>query len=203
MEEHVLARSVIAPLGGLLEIGAVTATGTWRLADVSVGAFLDDRGPEVERVLDGIHRVCAFGPVFTAVADELGCFRDHEVTAAALLLWSGGVEGVRPDLESPQAVRRMCRAGADLQLTEFLHALITAALVAETDADCGARALTELLALTTALADGTGRCTPASAFRTWRTGRLTQVLRPGSGAPEWGRAGFRAYERALDGLLDR
>ncbi len=127
MEEHILARSVIAPLGGLLEMGAADS------------------------------------------ADELGYFRDHEITAPSLLLWSGLVEGVRPDLESPAAVRRMCRAGGDLQLTELLHALITAALVAETDAGPGARLLTEILTLTTALTDGTGRCTPAGAFRTWRT----------------------------------
>ncbi|MDT9698635.1 hypothetical protein [Streptomyces sp. P17] len=202
MEEHVLARSVVVPLGGLLEIGAVTATGTWSLAEVSLGTFLAERRDEVHQVLAGIQGLCAFGPVFLGVADELGYLRDHEVTAPSLLLWSGGVEGVRPDPESPGAVRRMCRAGADLQLTEILDALVAAALVAGTDAGPGARLLTGILTLTTALTDGTGRCTPAIAFRTWRARCLPPVLRPDSGAPESGRAGFRAYERALDELLD-
>ncbi|CCK29706.1 hypothetical protein BN159_5327 [Streptomyces davaonensis JCM 4913] len=199
------ARSVIAPLGGLLEIGAVTATGTWTLSEVSLGAFLDDRRDEVDQVLADIHSLCAFGPVFLAVADELGYLRDHEVTSAFLLLWSGGVEGVPPDLselESPMAVRRMCRAGADLQLTELLDALVTAALPAQTDAKTGARLLTGILSGVTALADGTGRCTPATAFRTWRTRCLPRTLHPHSGTPESRRAGLRAYERALDALLD-
>ncbi|WAZ22091.1 hypothetical protein STRCI_003311 [Streptomyces cinnabarinus] len=202
MEDHRAARAVIAPLGGLLEIGAVTATGTWALPEVSIGAFLDARREELTHVLAGIHRLCGFGPVFTTVADELGYFHDHEVSAPSLLLWSGGVEDVRQDLHSPAAVRRMCRTGADLQLTELLDASVTAALVAGTDPATGARLLTGILSGVTALADGTGRCTPATAFRSWRVRCLTRVLDPRSGAPESGRAGFRAYERALDELLD-
>ncbi|MES5823641.1 hypothetical protein [Streptomyces sp. RG80] len=77
--EHVLARSVIAPLGGLLEVGAVTATGTWSLSDASVGAYVERRRSEVDRLLAGIHTVGGFGPVFMAVLDELGYLRDHEV----------------------------------------------------------------------------------------------------------------------------
>ncbi|MBC2907256.1 hypothetical protein [Streptomyces cupreus] len=118
----------------------------WGLADVSLGAFLDDRGDDVDRVLTGIHSLCAFGPVFMTVADELGYLRDHEVTAPFLLLWSGGGRADRGSAG--------CGNGRGT----------------------GARLLTEILTLTTALTD--------------------------SGAPEWGRAGFRAYERALDGLLD-
>lgn len=33
MTQQTIARSVIAPLGGLLEVGAVTATGSWRLSE--------------------------------------------------------------------------------------------------------------------------------------------------------------------------
>ncbi|MEV0175389.1 hypothetical protein AB0I00_30250 [Streptomyces sp. NPDC050803] len=200
--EHVVARSVIAPLGGLLEIGAVTATGTWRLPDASLGTFLSHHRSELDRLLAGIHEVCGFGPAFLEVADELGYLREHELTAIFLLLWSGGVEGVSPHLEEPAAVRRMCRTGADLQLAEFLDALIAAALVAGTEARSGARTISEILALAAALADGTGRCTPATAFRGWRVRCLVPHLRPDSGAPEQGKAGFRAYERALEELLD-
>lgn len=196
-----LARSVIAPLGGLLEIGAVTATGTWDLAGASLGAFLAEREGELTRVLAGVRGLCAFGPVFTTVADELGFFSDHEITAPSLLLWSGGVEGVRPGLEHPTAVRRTCRTGADLQLTELLHALVTAALVAGTGAVSGARELAGVLSLATGLADGTGHCTPATAFRAWRLRHLVPVLRPDSGAPESGKEGFRAYERAMDAVI--
>ncbi|MGV9454939.1 hypothetical protein [Streptomyces sp. NPDC003635] len=179
----------------------MTATGTWAPGDASLGAFLAERDGELTRILAGIRGLCAFGPVFTAVVGELGYFRDHEITAPSLLLWSGGVEGVRPDLAHPTAVRRMCRTGADLRLTEFLQALITAALVAKTDTTPGARELADILTLATDLVDGTGHCTPATAFRAWRLRCLIPVLRPDSGAPESGKAGFRADERALDAVI--
>jgi hypothetical protein len=211
--EHVLARSVIAPLGGLTEVGAVTATGTWSLRDVSVGAFVAARRGEVDRLVSGIRTVGGFGAVFGAVLEELGYLRDHEVTAAALLLWSGGVEDVSADLaelESPVAVRRMCRMAADLQLVELLDALLTAAIAAgvgagpgaRTDTGTGAPEVAEVLRLAVDLADGSGRCTPAGVFRAWRVARLPALLRPGSDAPGYGKAGFRGYERGLAGLLD-
>jgi len=203
--QQTLARSVIAPLGGLLEVGAVTATGTWRLSDVSVGVYVTAHQSEVDRLLSGIQRVGAFGEVFLTVLDELGYLRDHEVTGPALLLWSGGVEALPvdvADLEEPATVRRMCRMAADLQLTEFLDALITAALAAGVEAEAGARGVAEVLGLAVGLADGSGRCSPVSAFRMWRVARLPSRLRPGADAPEWGKAGFRGYERGLAELLD-
>ncbi|SNX61574.1 hypothetical protein SAMN06272735_3316 [Streptomyces sp. TLI_55] len=205
MTQQTLARSVIAPLGGLLEVGAVTATGTWRLSDVSVGAYVTAHQAEVDHLLSGIHRVGAFGEVFLTVLDELGYLRDHEVTGLALLLWSGGVEGLPvdvADLEEPSTVRRMCRMAADLQLTEFLDALITAAVAAGVETGAAARKVAEVLGLAADLADGSGRCSPAGVFRTWRVARLPSLLRPGSDAPEWGKAGFRGYERGLAELLD-
>ncbi|NEA68182.1 hypothetical protein [Streptomyces sp. SID12488] len=49
-----LARAVFGPLGGVVEVGAVNSTGTWELADVSVGDFLARRRGDVERLLTGI-----------------------------------------------------------------------------------------------------------------------------------------------------
>uniref|UniRef100_A0AAU1ZYD2 Uncharacterized protein n=2 Tax=Streptomyces TaxID=1883 RepID=A0AAU1ZYD2_9ACTN len=198
-----LARAVFGPLGGVVEVGAVNATGTWALADVSVGVFLDRRQSDVERLLDGIRSVCRFGDAAMAIVDELGRFRDHEVPAAFLLLWSAGVTGVPQPLEKleePPVVRRMCRMAADLQLTYFLQALITAALATGTDPRQGAPKVAELLRTAADLADGTGGSAPLDIFRMWRVAHLPGILRPGSDAPESGKAGFRAYDELLEEL---
>ncbi|WP_405925304.1 hypothetical protein [Streptomyces sp. NBC_00035] len=162
----------------------------------------------MDRLLNGIRAVCGFSDASMAILDELGRFRDHEVLAPFLLLWSGGVEGVLErreeleELEEPQTVRRMCHMGADLQLTQFLQALINGALAAGTEARQGAGAVAEILGIAVDLADGTGRTTPTGVFRTWRVACLPSILRPESSAPESGRAGFRAYARGLEELLD-
>ncbi|WP_143674388.1 MULTISPECIES: hypothetical protein [Streptomyces] len=204
--ESSLARSVFGPLGGVIEVGAVNATGTWEIADVSVGRFLASRQHDVERLLGGIREVCKFSNAAMAIVDELGRFRDHEVPAAFLLLWSGGIEAVPQnlaELEEPLRVRRMCRMAADLQLTHFLQALITAAIAAGTEAGQGAADVAEILGTAADLADESGRTAPPEVFRLWRVAYLPGILRPESDAPESGKAGFRAYDQALEQLLDR
>ncbi|MFD0223343.1 hypothetical protein [Streptomyces hirsutus] len=200
-----LAREVFGPLGGIVEVGAVNATGSWNLSEVSVGDFLADRSEDVERLLDGIRSVARFSEEAMAIVDELGRFRDHEVPAAFLLLWSAGVTGVSQPLEKleePEVVRRMCRMAADLQLTLFLQALVTAALAAGTEAGRGAARIVETLGVASSLADRTGGSAPGLVFRVWRVAHLPGILRVGSGAPEQGKAGFRAYDQALEHLLE-
>ncbi|GGQ67845.1 hypothetical protein GCM10010250_45260 [Streptomyces althioticus] len=139
---ELLAREVFGPLGGVVEIGAVNATGTWRLADVSLGDFLHGRRAEVDVLLARLRSACAFDSTAMSIAWDLGWLRPHDVTAASLLLWSGGLTGVPDDpaeLESPAVVRHMCQVGADLQLTRLLHASVTAAVTAGTEAKRGAR----------------------------------------------------------------
>ncbi|MFS8202680.1 hypothetical protein ACLVWQ_28845 [Streptomyces sp. CWNU-52B] len=204
--ESSLARSVFGPLGGVIEIGAVNRTGTWELSDVSVGDFLTRRQDDVAEMLDRIRTVCAFGDAAMGIVDELGRFRDHEVPAAFLLLWSGGLEAVPRDLaelDEPVRVRRMCRMAADLQLSHFLQALITAAIVAGTEAGRGAEQVAGILRLAAGLADESGRSAPTVIFRMWRVAHLPGILRPESDAPESGKAAFRAYDGALEHLLDR
>ncbi|MBX9363060.1 hypothetical protein [Streptomyces sp. WAC04114] len=109
-----MARAVFAALGGVVEIGAVRATGTWLLPDVSVGAFLESWQDDLRRLLEGVRVVGRFSGEVMAVADELGYFADHDVPAASLLLWSEGITGVPqpPErLEESELVRRMCRIG--------------------------------------------------------------------------------------------
>lgn len=199
-----LARGVFAPLGGVVEVGAVNATGTYVLADVSVGEFLARRHADVARLMDGVRQACGFDDAVMRTADEFGWFRDYKVEAAHLLLWSAGVTGV-PDsiegLDESPVIRRMCRMAADLQLTEFLHAVITAAVAAMTDPRRGAAAIVDVLTTACDLADATGGVVPAQVYRTWRVAHLPGVLRPQSDAQEYGKAGFRAYDAELERLL--
>ncbi|MFJ4619108.1 hypothetical protein [Streptomyces sp. NPDC088812] len=203
--EEQVARPVFAALGGIVEIGAVVATGTWSVTAASVGDLVHGRGDEVRRLLDLVRDIGGFTPAAMGLADALGYLRDHPVTVEWLLLWSRGIEGV-PDpveeLERPDVVRRMCRAGADLQLAELVQALVTAALVkagGEADVRQDAERVAEVLAIAVRLV---GQSTPAAAFRTWRVMFLPDIVRPGSNAPEAGKAGFRAFARVLDGVLE-
>ncbi|MFB6768866.1 hypothetical protein [Streptomyces sp. Tu 4128] len=182
----------------------MNATGTWSVPDVSVGRFLGDRSEDVARLLSGIRSVCRFSDAGMAVVDELGRLRDHEVPAASLLLWSAGVTGVPEPverLEEPALLRRMCRMAADLQLTLLLQALVTAAVAAGTGAVRGAEQIVEVLTTACALADPNGGSTPGLVFRMWRVAHLPGILRPESDAPDEGKAGYRAYDEALDQLL--
>lgn len=202
----ILAREVFGPLGGVVEIGAVNSTGTWDLADVSVGGFLARKRDEMSCLMAGIRSVCRFGDAEMAMADEVGWFRDYEVSAAHLLLWSGGLTGVPEPLEKmdePAQVRRMCRMGADIQLTDLLQALITGAVAAGTEPHQGAPRIADILGIASNLADPTGRSTPALVFRMWRVAHLSPILRADSDAPVSGRAGFRAYDEALEELHSR
>ncbi|MFE7172461.1 hypothetical protein [Streptomyces sp. NPDC057616] len=209
VSEELLARDVFGPLGGVVDVGAVNATGSWQLADVSVGDFLARRQEDVERLRAAIRSLCGFGDPVMAIADELGWLRDHQVSGVSLLLWSGGAAGAPRSLEGlerlddPSVVRRMCRVAADLQLTRFLQGVIAAAVAAGTDVSRGAPKVVEVLDYGADLAGGSvGRgVRPAEIFRMWRVAHLPGLLEPGSGAEEDDKARLRAYEQALDGLL--
>lgn len=200
-----LARAIFAALGGVVEIGAVRATGTGALADVSVGDFLAPRQDDLRRLMEDVRALGRFPDAVMAIARELGYFADHEVPAASLLLWSEGITGVPepPErLEEPALVRRMCRIGADLQLTRLLQALVTAALAAGTESGEGVAGIAEVLRVACDLVEpGRAGITPADVHRMWRVAHLSAILRPASDAPDWGKAGYRAYDAELERLL--
>ncbi|MEU9915327.1 hypothetical protein [Streptomyces sp. NPDC051001] len=208
------ARWVFGPLGAVVMAGAVNATGTGELADVSVGEFLARRRDDFERLMDGIRSVCRFDDAAMGIADEMGWFGEYEVDAAHLALYSGYLAAT-PEfldrLDQPPAVRRMCRMAADLQLTEFLGALIGVAVQAEAEAEAetetdagagqGAARIVDVLVIACDLADPTGATAPAQAFRMWRVAQLPGTLDPRSHTPSYLKAGFRAYDEALETLL--
>ncbi|MEV5977085.1 hypothetical protein [Streptomyces sp. NPDC052114] len=206
LPESVLARSVFAPLGGIVEIGAVAATGTWTLTDASVAGFVAARRGEVARILELVQEIGDFGAPAMGILDELGYLREHPVEAASLLLWSSGYEEVSPRLEEPDAVRRMSRMAADLQPARFLQALIEAAITRGPDVPQGAELIAEALRMATdLLADASDDNSPAAAtrtaFRIWRTTHLAGLLLPTSQAHPEARPLFRAYGHAVDELL--
>ncbi|MEV0116391.1 hypothetical protein AB0H77_24585 [Streptomyces sp. NPDC050844] len=205
ISESVLGRSVFGPLGGIVEIGAVAATGSWSLADASVGAFVSARRDEVTRLLEVIREVGNFSTPTMDIFDELGYLRDHSVAAPSLLMWSSVYEDVSPRLEEPDAVRRMSRMGADLQLTRFLQALVNAAIARDPEASRGAELIAEALRIAVGLADGALDGDPVTAqrnvFRMWRVSCLADLLLPDSPARPDARTCFREYAHVLERML--
>lgn len=197
------ARELFAPLGAVVAVGALNATGTWSFADVSVGAFLAGRRQQWDRLFAAVCALCAFDrDEATAIADEMAYFRDYDLSAALLVLWSAGVTGVESLRDpSPPVVRRMCRMAADLQLGEFLDMLVHMALDAGMDAAAGAPQVIEILTAAGALADPAGNVTPHHVHRMWRVAHLPSALRPDSSTAEHIKAGLRSYDGTLEELL--
>ncbi|MFE2827832.1 hypothetical protein [Streptomyces sp. NPDC059271] len=65
----------------------------------------------------------------------------------------------------------------------------------------GTDEIASILRLACELVDGTGRNTPEGAFRMWRIAHLPGLLDPNAAAPEWVKAGRRAYDEELERLL--
>ncbi|MEQ8142450.1 hypothetical protein [Streptomyces sp. OP7] len=203
--EQTLAREIFGPLGGVMEIGAVAATGSWDVSQASVADLVSRREGEVGRFLTLVRDIGQFSEPSMAILDELGWLREHPVTAPSLLLWTSALEDIPPriaELERPLVVRRMCRAGADLQLTRLLHALVTAAVVGRRTAEDSARDIAEALKIGVLLAEQSDHTAASVVFRMWRTAHLPDILRPDSDAPAAGRSAFRSFAHALEERLD-
>ncbi|MFE4701649.1 hypothetical protein ACFRIC_31755 [Streptomyces sp. NPDC056738] len=201
------ARTVFAALGGVVEIGAVNDTGTWDLAQASVVDFLTPRGEDIARIMAAVRTIGRFEDPVMAISDELGYLREHPVEAPFMLLWSAGIawDPESADdlayLADPSVVRRMCRMGADLQLVNLLDALVTAGIAAGVDAEEGGDLAAGVVRIACELVGDAGSYAPDGVFRMWRVARLPDTLRPDSGAPESGKAGYRAYDAELERLL--
>ncbi|WP_328860942.1 hypothetical protein [Streptomyces sp. NBC_00306] len=118
------ARTVFGPLGGIVELGAVSASESTSLSEISVGDFVADHREELDHFLAMVRDLGDFDAETMAIVDDLGRLRPHEITAPSLLLWSGGIEPVSPDPGEPAAVRRMVNMGVDLQLADMTHGLV-------------------------------------------------------------------------------
>ncbi|MEU1121682.1 MULTISPECIES: hypothetical protein [unclassified Streptomyces] len=205
ISESVLGRSIFGPLGGIVEIGAVSATGTWSLSGASVASFVSAHQSDVSRLLEVVREIGDFDGPTMGIFDELGYLRDHPVQVPSLLMWSSLYEDMSPQLEAPASVRRMCRTGADLQLTRFLQELVNAAIARGPGEDRGTALIAEAVRIGAGLVAGALDEGPGTAartvFRMWRVGFLADLLLPTSPAQPQARTRFRAYGHALEELL--
>ncbi|MFD6436829.1 DUF5959 family protein [Streptomyces venezuelae] len=204
--EHLLARAIFGPLGGIVEISAVAATGTWSLTDASPAGFATAHRTQVTRLRELVQRIGEFSDATLAILDDLGYLNEHSVQAPSLLMWSSAYEDVSSPLEAAEVVRRMSRTGADLQLTRFLQALTEAAIARGRNVAHGAELIAEAVRIAVgllagALDDSDPLTAQRTSFRTWRTAHLTDLLLPNSPARPEARPRFREYAHALDALL--
>ncbi|MER5897283.1 hypothetical protein [Streptomyces sp. NPDC001876] len=202
VSEVSLAREIFGPLGGIVEIGAVVDAGAGAaLARISVGDFTARNKPELTHILRTVQEVGRFRPSTMDLVDELGWHADHEITAASLLLWSGGIEEYSPRLGSPQAVRRMAGAGADLQLVHFSHALVGAAVALGKPAAASSEPIVETMRRAARLAGSDAPGAAWDVYRMWRASLLPAVLMPAAASPHSVRIGYRSFAHALEQRL--
>ncbi|MGA5808430.1 hypothetical protein ACPC27_08555 [Streptomyces cellulosae] len=69
--EQTLAREIFGPLGGVMEIGAAAATGSWDVSQASVADLVSRREGEVERFLRLVRVIGQFSEPSMAILDEL------------------------------------------------------------------------------------------------------------------------------------
>ncbi|MFI7318503.1 hypothetical protein [Streptomyces venezuelae] len=155
------------------------------------------------RLLELVQRTGEFNDATMSIFDDLGYLNEHSVQAPSLLMWSSAYEDVSSPLEAAEAVRRMSRTGADLQLARFLQALTETAIERGRSVAQGADLIAEairiaVILLAEALDDSDPLTAERTAFRTWRTAHLTTLLLPNSPAHPESRPRFRQYAHALE-----
>ncbi|MGW6979731.1 hypothetical protein ACWGE1_09810 [Streptomyces sp. NPDC054932] len=169
-----------------------------------MGEFVARHRGELDRVLDVVRRLGAFRPDTMDILDGLGYLREHDVPAAILLMWSGCIEELTPDIGAPATVRRMARMGADLQTTRLLHALVGVAVFrGSDDLEVDAGGIAEVIEAVCPWGEtGRGRST-REVFLMWRVAFLPSVLLPGSNTHGTVKRRFRAYARVLETMLEQ
>ncbi|WP_327683181.1 hypothetical protein [Streptomyces sp. NBC_00467] len=199
------ARTVFGPLGGIVELGAVAASESTSLSEISVGDFVADHREELDHFLAMVRELGDFDAETMDIVDDLGRLRPHEITAPSLLLWSGGIEPVSPDLGEPAAVRRMVNMGVDLQLAHVTHGLVgvAAARGGRAAVEANTVLVLECLRISAGLAGLATERAVEDVFRMWRVGFLPEVLMPSSSSPEGMREGFRVYAHALERTMSQ
>lgn len=199
--EHVLAREIFAPVGGIVELAAVHAADGILPTVVSVGSFAAARQQSLDELLATVRDVGGFSAETMTLFDELGWRRDHEVNWANLALWSSAIEAYSPVIGEPPAVHRMVRMGGDLQLVELLHALVKAAILRGPSPLRAAPMIVGVLGRAAGLLGRSPSESGPDTFRTWRVAHLATILKPDSKAPAAGKDAFRAHAHALEDLL--
>jgi hypothetical protein len=198
VREEPLAREVFGPLGGFLGLCVLHDSGKSQpVQKISVEAFTAAHEDAITRLMVLVQQVGSFQPATMEIFDQLGWNKDHDVSAF-LPMWSEWIESYPPDLGDPSVVRRMIETASDLQLTRFLHALVSASLVRSDSAESSAALIGEALRLAGDLWGDDPGHVAWSVFRMWRVHSLLPILRPGVGVPANAQDRWREYARALE-----
>ncbi|WP_405925306.1 hypothetical protein [Streptomyces sp. NBC_00035] len=203
ISETGLGYDVFAPLWGILELGAVTASGARALRDVSLADFVAAHRDELDRLLEVVRDVGDFSAETMAIFERQGGWNDNrEVTAEYLMMYSGCIEGYPPATDDPAVLRRMVHMGNDLQLATLMHALVGAATVRGPGLEAASALVVTAVRMAGSLLGVDRERVTSDIFRMWRVKFLPDILRPDSPSREGSKEEFRKYAHALEGLIN-
>lgn len=191
MGRELIAREIFGPLGGVLEIAAVRRSGFLVPVDVhSFQSFATEVEDELAAILDQVEGLSGISRCEASLFERLGYGAPHEISLAALVMWSCGVAGMSSD-----DVERMVVAGSDIQLSRLVQALIFSAPNDEVPANSEIirRILLGCLRIL-------GRSTEhdlSLVLRIWSASTLPAYLSPTSGASAASKEKVRVYARRL------
>ncbi|WP_147989510.1 hypothetical protein [Streptomyces sp. t39] len=191
MSRELVAREIFGPLGGVLEISAVRYSGYLVPVEArSFQSFVAGIEDELAAILDQIENLSKISRSEASIFESLGYGAPHEISLAALVMWSCGVAGF-----SSNDVERMVVAGSDIQLSRLTQALIFSAPSEGVAANSEVirRILLGCLRIL-------GRSTTGDlslALRIWSVSILPAYLSPAAGASADSREKVRAYARCL------
>ncbi len=203
VSETSLAYDVFGPVWGLAVLGATTAV----LPRRPGGGFLPDhvgaRRQQLDTLLATVRVLGAFSEETMSIVEaqggwQPGRIRTADEVAADLVLYSGFLEPFPVPMEQAHVLRRLVRAGVDLQLTNLTDGLVGAALARGPQPDTAAPLIAAALGTAASLAGAEPAEAVPAAFRAWRVGTLPKVLRPDSNASDPVRARLRDHVRALE-----
>ncbi|MGV9893353.1 hypothetical protein [Streptomyces tendae] len=203
VSETSIGYDVFAPLWGILELAAVTSSGMESLQHVSLAGFVADNRDELDELLEAVRRVGNFSDETLRIFEEQGGWNvERQVTAEYLMMYSGCIERYPPDTGDPEVLRHMVQTGSDLQLTLFMHALVSAAAVRGPGVEPASALIASAVRNGSSLLGIRDARASADVFRMWRVKFLPDLLRPDAPVREGFKDTVREYERALEGLVD-
>ncbi|KUN26438.1 hypothetical protein AQJ23_14810 [Streptomyces antibioticus] len=202
VSESGLAYDVFAPLWGVLELGAVAASGEQSLGDVSLEGFVAARRGELDGILESVRVIGDFSADSMSIFERQGGWNTgREVTPEYLMMYSGCIEGYPPDTDDPVVLRRMLRMGGDLQSAVLMNALVGTAVLRGPGPEEASGLVAGVVRGARALLGGDAEQGLGDTFRMWRVAFLPNVLRPDVPAPQGEKAARRAYAHALEDLI--
>lgn len=203
ISETGLGYDVFAPLWGILELGAVTASAEQTLRDVSLADFVAAHRDELDRLLKVVRDIGDFSADTMAIFERQGGWNENrEVTAEYLMMYSGCIEGYPPATDDPAVLRRMIHMGNDLQLATLMHSLVGAATVRGPGLEAASALVIAAVRMAGSLLGVDNERVASDVFRMWCVKFLPDILRPDSPSRTGAKAEFRNYAYALEDLID-